>query len=496
MSAFMPTLKQLQYLVALKEHGHFGARGRCDFRDAIDALGRHSRAGVADRRHACRAHAADCALHGAGGPHRREGAPGASRSRGIVGHRPGLGHAAGWRAAHERHPHDRTVPAAQPAAPAARRAPASSSTCARRPATPRWIRCAMAMPTACCWRCLSRSATLRRKCFSPIRSMSPSPRTIRAIRPHRSTPDKIDGNRLLLLEDGHCLKDHALAACNRAELRTEATITGTSLHTLVQMVDNGLGLTLLPEMAIRGGILVNTQIAARPIRSAKAHRDIALIWRRNSPREADFRMLAASCAMQRATARRKGGLTPGSNSPPSSVPRPAMEMGKEAVGLVHADNSAPGITRRKLRGHWAYFDPAGERIADRDAIDRLNSIGLPPAYGEAWFAPDPNAHLQATGVDARGRKQYRYHPRVHGRPRRRPNSATAPVSGRCCPGSARWSKRTCALARSRGGAPSHRSCACSTPAVSASATRPMPATIAASARPRCAAAMPGSTTAG
>ncbi len=110
--------------------------------------------------------------------------------------------------------------------------------------------------------------------------------------PAQIDPDKIDGNRLLLLEDGHCLKDHALAACNRAELRTEATITGTSLHTLVQMVDNGLGLTLLPEMAIRGGILVNTQINARPIRSAKAHRDIALIWRRNSPREADFRMLA------------------------------------------------------------------------------------------------------------------------------------------------------------------------------------------------------------
>ncbi len=87
-----------------------------------------------------------------------------------------------------------------------------------------------------------------------------------------------------------------------------------------------------------------------------------------------------------------------------------METGKDAVGLVHIDNATPGITRRKLRGHWAYFDPAGARIADRDAIDRLNGIGLPPAYGEAWFAPDPNAHLQATGIDARGRKQYRYHP--------------------------------------------------------------------------------------
>lgn len=110
--------------------------------------------------------------------------------------------------------------------------------------------------------------------------------------PERITPDMIDGDRLLLLEDGHCLKDHALAACNRTELHSEAAIMGTSLHTLVQMVDNGLGVTLLPEMAIQGGILTNTQIEVRPIRSANAHRDIALIWRRNSPREADFRMMA------------------------------------------------------------------------------------------------------------------------------------------------------------------------------------------------------------
>jgi len=105
-------------------------------------------------------------------------------------------------------------------------------------------------------------------------------------------PDMIDASRLLLLEDGHCLKDHALAACNRPELRAEASITGTSLHTLVQMVDNGLGLTLLPEMAVRGGILNGTEITTRPIRSASAHRDIALIWRRNSPREKEFRMMA------------------------------------------------------------------------------------------------------------------------------------------------------------------------------------------------------------
>lgn len=110
--------------------------------------------------------------------------------------------------------------------------------------------------------------------------------------PSTIAPEMIDETRLLLLEDGHCLKDHALAACNRPELRAEATMMGTSLHTLVQMVDNGLGLTLLPEMAIRGGILEHTNIAARPLLSDHASREIALVWRKASPREKEFRMLA------------------------------------------------------------------------------------------------------------------------------------------------------------------------------------------------------------
>jgi DNA topoisomerase-1 len=60
--------------------------------------------------------------------------------------------------------------------------------------------------------------------------------------------------------------------------------------------------------------------------------------------------------------------------------------------------------------YWAYFAPEGSRITDREEIDRLNAVGLPPAYSDAWFCTDPNGHLQATGIDARGRKQYRYHP--------------------------------------------------------------------------------------
>jgi LysR family hydrogen peroxide-inducible transcriptional activator len=102
----------------------------------------------------------------------------------------------------------------------------------------------------------------------------------------------VDGGRLLLLEDGHCLKEHALAACNRPELRGSATMIGTSLHTLVQMVDNGLGLTMLPQMALEAGILNGTHVVARPLKSAAAMRQIALIWRKNSPRAEEFKLLA------------------------------------------------------------------------------------------------------------------------------------------------------------------------------------------------------------
>jgi LysR family hydrogen peroxide-inducible transcriptional activator len=69
---------------------------------------------------------------------------------------------------------------------------------------------------------------------------------------------------------------------------------GTSLHTLVQMVDNGLGLTFIPAIAIEAGILEGTEIDAKPLRSTHGSRKIALIWRRSSPRESEFQMLAAS----------------------------------------------------------------------------------------------------------------------------------------------------------------------------------------------------------
>ena len=77
--------------------------------------------------------------------------------------------------------------------------------------------------------------------------------------------------------------------------------------------------------------------------------------------------------------------------------------------LRHSSDAEPGITRKRMGNSWAYFDAEGKRVTDRDEIDRLNAVGLPPAYEKAWFCADPQGHLQATGVDARGRKQYRYH---------------------------------------------------------------------------------------
>ncbi len=81
-----------------------------------------------------------------------------------------------------------------------------------------------------------------------------------------------------------------------------------------------------------------------------------------------------------------------------------------ATGLNYANDGAAGITRSRVRDYWAYQTADGERITDRDEIDRLNRIALPPAYERCWYSADPDAHLLAFGFDARGRKQYRYHP--------------------------------------------------------------------------------------
>ena len=82
---------------------------------------------------------------------------------------------------------------------------------------------------------------------------------------------------------------------------------------------------------------------------------------------------------------------------------------EQSKRLRHSRDTEPGYTRRRQGRYWAYFDEDGKRVTDRAEIDRLNALALPPAYTDAWFCRDANGHLQATGRDARGRKQYRYH---------------------------------------------------------------------------------------
>lgn len=104
--------------------------------------------------------------------------------------------------------------------------------------------------------------------------------------------DELDAARLLLLEDGHCLKDHALAACDLAASAPEAPLVASTLHTLVRLVDAGLGFTLLPEMAVAAGMLDGTRVRVRAVDGLTAEREVALVWRSSHPRAVDFRLLA------------------------------------------------------------------------------------------------------------------------------------------------------------------------------------------------------------
>jgi LysR family hydrogen peroxide-inducible transcriptional activator len=107
---------------------------------------------------------------------------------------------------------------------------------------------------------------------------------------------RLDGEQLLLLEDGHCLRDHALEACRLGNRRRQP-FAATSLPTLIQMVDNGIGSTLLPQMAVAGGALKATQISTRPLQGKPLPgRQIALAWRRASPRAQEFHLLGEEIA--------------------------------------------------------------------------------------------------------------------------------------------------------------------------------------------------------
>ena len=87
------------------------------------------------------------------------------------------------------------------------------------------------------------------------------------------------------------------------------------------------------------------------------------------------------------------------------------EAAAKAAHLHYVHDTKPGITRVAEEGGFAFFMPDGKRIEDERTIQRIRKLAIPPAYTDVWICRDPNGHLQAVGRDARGRKQYRYHPR-------------------------------------------------------------------------------------
>ena len=111
-------------------------------------------------------------------------------------------------------------------------------------------------------------------------------------------PEHLKGEDVLLLEDGHCLREHALSVCRLAPGRRSAEASATSLHTLVHMVAGGMGVTLLPRIAADGGAAAGARVAVRPFATPVIGRSIGVAWREGSQRESEARLLAdALCAL-------------------------------------------------------------------------------------------------------------------------------------------------------------------------------------------------------
>lgn len=98
--------------------------------------------------------------------------------------------------------------------------------------------------------------------------------------------------------------------------------------------------------------------------------------------------------------------------PPSEIPAVIVEAQRHAreSGLVYVSDTEPGILRRRRRGGFIYLGPGRKPISAERTLERIRGLAIPPAYESVWICRDPRGHLQATGRDARGRKQYRYHP--------------------------------------------------------------------------------------
>jgi LysR family hydrogen peroxide-inducible transcriptional activator len=113
-------------------------------------------------------------------------------------------------------------------------------------------------------------------------------------RKKRLRQEDLNGQQVLLLEDGHCLRDQALAVCSAQGASELGDFRATSLSTLTQMVSDGEAMTLLPELALEVETRGRRDLAVRPFRSPAPHRTIGLAWRPSSPKEEEFHTLAES----------------------------------------------------------------------------------------------------------------------------------------------------------------------------------------------------------
>jgi LysR family hydrogen peroxide-inducible transcriptional activator len=120
-----------------------------------------------------------------------------------------------------------------------------------------------------------------------------------AVRHREIALRRIDPGDMLLLEEGHCLRDHAIAACGPRRGGWESRVEATSLTTLIQMVEGGLGVTLLPGITLGAGLLKGTRLVARPVSAPAPSRTLALVARRTSPRRRDVDLLAEFLVEQR-----------------------------------------------------------------------------------------------------------------------------------------------------------------------------------------------------
>ena len=111
------------------------------------------------------------------------------------------------------------------------------------------------------------------------------------IDPENFSPNKMNKESILLLEDGHCLRDHALSACGLGRKEKISKFSASGLYSLIQMVDSDLGVTFVPQMALDSGLLKNTKVQTKDLKD-KSYREIGLAWRKSSVRKHEFKLLA------------------------------------------------------------------------------------------------------------------------------------------------------------------------------------------------------------